>query len=95
MTKLSKFTVLAIFCLLTASAFAQFSRNDAIDLVLNTILADDIGGVDVYASSNSFTTDIELIDNVSPTNPYSEAHGYSFRMTILLLRGTIIAGLSM
>ena len=73
MTKLSKFTAIAIFCLLTVSVFAQFSRNDAINLVLNTILADDIGDIDVYASNSSFTTNVELIDNNSSANPYSDA----------------------
>lgn len=63
----------AIVCFTTTSIFAQFSRNDAIDLVLNTILADDIGYVDVYASYNSFTTDVELIDNDSNSNPYTES----------------------
>jgi len=58
------FLVLTAFAVLmsTESIFAQFSRDDAIDLVLNTILADDIGNVDVYSSYNSFTTDVELID---------------------------------
>ena len=51
----------------------RFSRNDAINLVLNTILTNDIGDVDVYASNNSFTTDVELIDNDSPSNPYAES----------------------
>ncbi len=58
---------------MSASSFAQFSRNDAIDLVLNTILTDDIGMVDVYASNNSFTADVELIDNGSSSNPYTES----------------------
>ena len=53
--------------------YGQFSRNDAIDLVLNTILTDDIGEVDVYASYNSIATDVELIDNDSPSNPYLES----------------------
>lgn len=64
---------MAILCLFTTSAFAQFTRNDAIDLVLNTILADDIGVVNVCASNNSFTTDVELIDNNSESNPYTES----------------------
>lgn len=59
--------------LMSTFIYGQFSRNDAIDLVLNTLLANDIGEVDVYASNNSFTTDVELIDNDSPSNPNSES----------------------
>ncbi len=64
---------MATICLFTSSVFSQFTHDDATNLVLNTILADDIGNVDVYSSYNSFTTDIELIDNGSPANPYSES----------------------
>ena len=68
------FMALMTFVLLmSTSIFAQFSRNDAIDLVLNTVLTDDIGNVDVYSSYNNFTTDVELIDNDSPVNPYTES----------------------
>ena len=73
----NKFRILVLFvaivCFTTTSIFAQFSRNDAIDLVLNTILTDDIGDVDVYASYNSISTDVELIDNDSESNPYAES----------------------
>ena len=64
---------LTLVFLMSTFIYGQFSRNDAIDLVLNTILADDVGEVDVYASYNSFTTNVELIDNDSESNPYTES----------------------
>jgi hypothetical protein len=73
MTKLRKLTAMAIFCLLTVSVVAQFTRNDAIDLIINTVLTDDIGNIDVYASYNSQTTSVELIDNDVSSNPYLES----------------------
>ena len=64
---------LTLILLMSTFTYGQFSRNDAIDLVLNTILTDNIGDVDVYASNNSFTTDVELIDNDSESNPYTSS----------------------
>ena len=65
--------IVATICLFTSSIFSQFTRDDVTNLVLNTLLADDIGIVDVYSSYNSLTTDVELIDNDSPANPFSES----------------------
>ncbi len=66
--------MLVIFSIIiTTTAFSQFSRNDALDLVLNTILADDVGTIDVYATIDSKSTSIDLIDNTSIANPYAES----------------------
>ena len=51
--------------------FAQFSRNDAQNLVLNTILVNDVDDVDVYASDNSVAVNVKLIDSDSIINPYA------------------------
>lgn len=64
---------MAFFYLFTTAIFAQFSRNDAINLVLNTVLYDNIGNIDVYCSYNSQTTSVNLIDNDSKPNPYAES----------------------
>ena len=63
----------AILCLLTTSIFAQFTRNDAIDTVLNTILVNDVDDVDVYASDNSVAVNVKLIDSDSIINPYASS----------------------
>jgi len=73
MTKLNKFLAAALLCLITTSVFSQFSRTEAIDLVLNSILSDDVGNIDVYCSFNSQTTTVDLIDNDSEPNPYTES----------------------
>jgi len=59
--------------LFATTLFGQYSRTDAIDLVLNTILADDVGNVDVYCSFDTKTTTVDLIDNDTRSNPFSES----------------------
>jgi hypothetical protein len=59
--------------IVTVHSFGQFTRQQAIDLVLNNILVDDIESIDIYCAYNSNTNDVEMIDNVVITNPYSES----------------------
>jgi len=59
--------------LFATTLFGQYSRIDAIDLVLNSILADDVGNVDVYCSSDTKTMPVDLIDNDTRPNPFSES----------------------
>jgi hypothetical protein len=74
MKKLIYFVLfVAVSFMLTNTLFAQFSRNDAINLVLNTVLTNDVGTVDVYTAHNSIATDLELVDTNLITNPYSES----------------------
>jgi hypothetical protein len=68
-----KFFVVASILMLNSVMFAQFSRTDAIDLILNTVLVDDIGEIDVFAANDSFTDNVLLIDNEAKSNPYAEA----------------------
>jgi hypothetical protein len=56
---------------MVSSVSAQFSRYDATNLVINTILAGDIGKVDVYSSYNSLSGNVELITNETIDCPYS------------------------
>lgn len=62
-----------VIIIVTASSYGQFTRQQAIDLVLNDILIDDIENVDAYCAFNSNTGDVEMIDNVIVSNPYSES----------------------
>ena len=59
--------------IVTASSYGQFTRQQAIDLVLNNILSDDIESIDIYCEYNSNTKDVEMIDNIVITNAYSES----------------------
>lgn len=60
-----------IFVALLASvAFGQFSRQNAEDLVLNSILLGTEGKVDVYVSTTSVSGQIVLIDNDTILCPY-------------------------
>ena len=73
---MKKFNFLSIFLIATLFAInvnGQFSRQQAIDLVLNDVLSDDVGSIDVFSSLNSVTTSVDLIDNDNVTNPYSES----------------------
>jgi hypothetical protein len=62
-------TTLAV--LMSTSMYGQFTRNNSIDLVLNTILAEDTVQVDVFASFDSLADDVILIDDSVVVNPYS------------------------
>ncbi|MCD4698105.1 MAG: hypothetical protein K8S16_17910 [Bacteroidales bacterium] len=69
--KFLSFLFVALF--LTTTIFAQFTRQQAIDLILNDVLSDELDNIDVYASFNSFTDDAVLIDNDNAANPYAES----------------------
>lgn len=56
MTNLKKSILMVLAMLIASMAFSQFSRQQAINLVENTILLNDIGLVDVYASLTSRTS---------------------------------------
>ncbi len=59
--------------IVTANSYGQFTRQQAINLVLNNILTGDIENVDAYCAYNSNTGDVEMIDDVIVNNPYSES----------------------
>ncbi|MBM3435581.1 MAG: hypothetical protein FJY07_05105, partial [Bacteroidetes bacterium] len=59
--------------IVTANSFGQFTRQQAIDLILNNTLLDDIESIDVYCANNSNTGDVEMIDNVIVENPNAES----------------------
>jgi hypothetical protein len=65
-------SLVAIFSLLTATVFAQFTKTDAANLVLNTILANDIGKVDVFASGGSVSGTVELVTTETIACPYND-----------------------
>ncbi len=71
MKRLNFLSVLFVALFLTTTIFAQFTRQQAIDLILNDVLSDDMDNIDVYASFNSFSDDAALIDNDNATNPYA------------------------
>jgi len=58
---------------ITITVQAQYTRQQAINLVENTILVNDIGSVDVYASltSRSSSQPIDVFNGVTITCPYS------------------------
>lgn len=61
LTKLLKFAVLASFMLLGSVVDAQFSRQQAINLVLNQIVGSDTISVDVYVSYDSLLSTDKVI----------------------------------
>jgi len=71
MKHLKFFSVLFVALFITTTIFAQFSRQQAIDLILNDVLSDDLDNIDVYASISSYTTNASLIDDDNAVNPYS------------------------
>lgn len=76
MKTFTKSSIVLFAMLFVNYASAQFTRQQANDLVLNTILSDDVGKVDVYSAFNSKSTDISFVDNETITNPYSESWGF-------------------
>lgn len=48
---ITTFVLLAI----SINSFGQFTRENAIDLVLDTVLADEIGEIDIYSSYNEYS----------------------------------------
>ncbi len=89
-------SVITIFAvLLSGIAFSQFSRQQAIDLVLNTILQGEIGTVNVHASFYTIpgTVPIEKDDYISSLyGPYTNNWVFLW-MTSLLLNGRIRAAI--
>lgn len=61
-----------MFSMMT-SIFGQFSRQQAIDLVMSTIVNDDSDKVDVFSKIESETASVFLIDNEETVNTYSES----------------------
>lgn len=61
MTNLRKSVLTVLAVLISSIAFSQFSRNQAIDLVMNTVLSGEAGTVNVHASYNVIL-DSEQID---------------------------------
>ena len=54
MKKLKAIITSMILLATVSHVFGQFTRENAIDLVLNSILVDEIGEIDVYASYDEF-----------------------------------------
>jgi hypothetical protein len=54
MKKLHILTFIAIILQLPFSSSGQFSRQQAMDLVMNNVLVDDTGHINLYCSSNTF-----------------------------------------
>ena len=73
MKQTKKFVTILFVALLANSIFGQFSRQQAIDLVLNNIVNNDSDKVDVFSKIDSETASVFLIDNEELTNPYSES----------------------
>ena len=61
-TRVLFITVLTI--VLSTTAFSQFTRQQSIDLILNTVLSADTGNIDVYCAYDSYSNqDIILLDD--------------------------------
>lgn len=73
MKKLFFLSIFLIAILFAVNVNGQFSRQEAINLVLNDVLSDDVGKINVFSSLNSVTTSIDLIDNYNVSNPYAES----------------------
>lgn len=58
---------------LATSVFGQFSRQQAIDLVMNDIVNDDSERVDIFSKIDSETASVFLIDNEEKTNAYTDS----------------------
>jgi len=71
MKHLKFLSVLFVALFSTTTIYAQFTRQQAIDLILNDVLTEELDNIDVYASFSSFTDDTPLIDNDNATNPYA------------------------
>ena len=73
MKKIKYLSIFLIAMVFAINVNAQFTRQQAIDLVLNDILSGDVGNIDIFSSLNSVTTSVDLIDNDNVSNPYAEA----------------------
>ena len=58
---------------MVTSIFGQFSRQQAIDLVISEIVNDVSNKVDVFSKIESETASVFLIDNEEKTNVYNES----------------------
>jgi hypothetical protein len=74
MTKICNFYVMTMFFFITSIAHAQFSRELAVDLVLNDILVNELGHTDVYASNSSLNLPSSLLlsDQTQLSLPFPE-----------------------
>ena len=73
MTNLRKSVLTVLAVLISSIAFSQFSRNQAIDLVMNTVLSGEEGTVNVHASYNVILDSEQIVkdDYISSlTCPY-------------------------
>jgi hypothetical protein len=61
MTKLKNFFALTVIFFLITGLQAQYSREDAIHLILNQILTNDIGQINVYCSKDLLSVDDGLL----------------------------------
>ncbi len=73
LTKVPKMLLLITLILMVNSVYSQFTRTQANNLILNTIVDEDLDKVDVYSSYVSQSLDEELIDNVTLSNPYADS----------------------
>jgi len=73
MTKLHNFLLATFIFCITNPIYSQFSRNDATDLILTQILADNLENVNVYSSFNTLPENgfIPLWHGQDLENPYS------------------------
>jgi hypothetical protein len=71
MVKLRFLFLIAIILQLPFNSIGQFSHQQAIDLVLNKILAADTGHINVYSSDTIIdTSSLILINNKTLSLPY-------------------------
>ncbi len=78
MTKLRLFSVTAILCLVTTFSMGQFTKQQANDLVLNQVLANQLAQVDVFSLADVQTeqSGLALYDNSTIAIPYDECWVY-------------------
>ncbi len=71
--KLQLYFVILLFTMSTNITFAQFTRQQAIDKVLNEIVVADTGSIDVYASYtlSSYQDSINLIFDTTLLCPFN------------------------
>jgi len=55
-----KLVLLVALFVIYVSMYAEITRNDAVDLVLNQIISEDVGKVNVYIKNNPVSSDIGL-----------------------------------
>jgi hypothetical protein len=72
-TNLRKIVLIVLAMLFSGITFSQLSRPQAIEMVLNTLLQNDIGKIDVYASINNRLSSqpVDIFNNETLDCPYS------------------------